>query len=152
MEARYKSLAGMDASPWIEHFTKTAGKTDILSSRPRAIVVETKSKSRDSHGKAVKNNDNLPLTIVSPVGQSTEMAQADLNMEVDKSRIDRQAASLASTTTQRSQHTASKVAATKHSQRGKKRKSTTRPNAAAGTTGKKSKSGKSLARIRDIFS
>jgi len=146
MEARYKSLAGMDAAPWIEHFKKTAGNTDILSSRPRAVVVETKSKSRDSQSRGVKVNDNLPLTIVSPVGQSTEMAQADLNMEVDKSRIDSRAASLANTTQQRSQQTASKVTTAKHSQRGKKRKST------ASTTAKKSKSGKSLARIRDIFS
>jgi len=146
MEARYKSLAGMDAAPWIEHFTKTAGNTDILSARPRAIVLETKSKSRDDHGKAVKPNDNLPITIVSPVGQSTEMAQADLNMEVDKSRIAGQTGSLANTAQQRSQHTASKVTATKHSQKGKKRKST------AVTGSKKSKSSKSLARIRDIFS
>ena len=83
MEERYKSLAAMNAEPWIEHFKKTAGHTSILSTRPRPVVIK-KQRNGDKGSSSGKDNDSLPLTIVSPIGQSNEMAEADLRMESDK--------------------------------------------------------------------
>lgn len=156
MEGRYKSLAAMDASPWIEHFTKTAGDTQILSSKPKPVVVDKKyrgkSNSKSSSDKQASNtSDSMPLTIVSPVGQSTEMAQADLKMERDKNTDIGPPASLGGPTAVRSQGASHKSTQQSRSQsqsqaqRGRKRKLTHR------TEAKKARTGKSIARIRDIF-
>lgn len=167
MEGRYKSLAAMDASPWIAHFTKTAGDTQVLSSRPRPIVVEKKYMSHGKGQQTSKDADNMPLTIVSPVGQSTEMAQADLNMEWDKNKNQTVPPSLGGPTAIRSQPTALTTATTSRKQRGRKRalhtnsQSTiqhhkkTRPAstsvAASTAKGARSINTKAVSRIRDIF-
>lgn len=154
MEGRYKSLAAMDASPWIAHFTKTAGDTEILSSKPKPVVVDKKysekDKSKGSGGKQTSGtSDSMPLTIVSPVGQSTEMAQADLNMERDKNTDIGPPASLGGPTLVRSQGASRKpstqAGSQSQAQRGRKRKLTHRTGA------NKAGTGKSIARIRDIF-
>ena len=78
MEERYKSLAAMKAEPWIEHFRKTVGDTTLWSNRPRPIVIK-RGKEGDSGGN--KNNENLPLTVVSPIEQSNDMAQAQVQTQ-----------------------------------------------------------------------
>jgi len=159
MEGRYKSLAAMDASPWIAHFTKTAGDTQVLSSRPRPIVVEKKYMTNSNGQQTSKDTDNMPLTIVSPVGQSTEMAQADLNMEWDKNKNQTVQPSLAGPTAIRSQPTS---LTTQRKQRGKKRalpinypstvqQQHKKPRATSLAKAPRSTNKKVVSRIRDIF-
>ena len=140
MEARYKSLAAMDAAPWVEHFKKTAGQTSILSHRPRAVVIKKQrsdggsgSSSSSSSSNSGKVNASLPLTIVSPVGQSNEMARADLNMESDK-----RAGGSSSDSVARS--------STSWPQRGKKRKQHLQTNTPSSDRKKKT------TKLKDIFS
>ena len=142
MEARYKSLAAMDAAPWVEHFKKTAGQTSILSHRPRAVVIKkqrsdggsgSSSSSSSSSSNSGKVNASLPLTIVSPVGQSNEMARADLNMESDK-----RAGGSSSDSVARS--------STSWPQRGKKRKQHLQTNMPSNDRKKKT------TKLKDIFS
>ena len=139
MEARYKSLAAMDAAPWVEHFKKTAGQTSILSHRPRAVVIKKQrsdggsGSSSSSSSNSGKVNASLPLTIVSPVGQSNEMARADLNMESDK-----RAGGSSSDSVARS--------STSWPQRGKKRKQHLQTNTPSSDRKKKT------TKLKDIFS
>lgn len=145
MEVRYRSLAAMDPAPWIEHFTKTAGETDILSSRPQPVVLKKKDKKHtsDSRHMMPQGNVTAPLAIVSPVGQSTEMAQADLNMEKDNSMLQELPASLAGSGALRAEHTAAPP--------GKKRKAAPRSRT-AGSAKRSAKTRKTTSRLRDIFS
>ena len=79
MEERYKSLTAMKAEPWIKHFQKTAGCTSLWTSRPKAVVIKRgKTEGGSGHG-------NFPLTVVSPIEQSNEMAKAELTSKSDKS-------------------------------------------------------------------
>lgn len=142
MEVRYKSLAAMDPAPWIEHFKKTAGETKILSSRPSPVLLSKKQKGKSSGGMEAQGNDTLPLTIVSPVGQSIEMAKADLNMEKDNSMLHDMQPSLGPPGQQRSQHSTAA--------RGKKRKAG--PRTSSAQTTKRSKNTKAISKLRDIFS
>ena len=130
MEVRYKSLAAMEAGPWIEHFKKTAGDTSILTTRPRPVVIK-RSRNSENTGRLI--NDSLPLTIVSPVGLSNEMAAADLNMEMDKRTAGGSTASVGGSNR-------SGV------QRARKRKQS-HPASASNTDRKKK-----IAKIKDIFS
>ena len=136
MEARYKSLAAMDPSPWIEHFKKTAGTTAILSTRPLPVVIE-KRRLTDVNGSKV--NESLPLTIVSPVGQSNEMAEADLRMENDKRSAEPSLASVVKTNTASAQVS---------------RKRKQRPSTGTGkaTVSDKKNKKKKLTKTKDIFS
>jgi hypothetical protein len=90
MEERYKSLTAMKAEPWIAHFQKTVGRTRPWSNKPRAIVIESsenrsrKGTGSDDEDGSKKNHENLPLTVVSPIEQSNEMAQAELVAKSDK--------------------------------------------------------------------
>ena len=139
MEERYKSLAAMNADPWIEHFKKTAGDTSVLSTRPRPVVIQKPRNTGSGSGSdSGKDNDSLPLTIVSPVGQSNEMAEADLRMENDKRSIgssERSVSGKATSTTQ------------PQSQRGRavKRKQT-KPKSSNDSKKKK------ITKLKDIFS
>ena len=136
MEARYKSLAAMDAAPWIEHFKKTAGHTSILSSQPRPVVIKKPRSSSDAHGE--KANVSLPLTIVSPVGQSNEMAEADLRMESDKRVGAGSAGSVGSS-------------ATSGTQRSRKRKQPPHTPQSRVTSGAPKNKKAKITRIKDIF-
>lgn len=150
MEVRYRSLAAMDPAPWIEHFTKTAGETDILSSRPQPVVLKKKDKKNtgDSRHMLPQGNGTLPLTIVSPVGQSSQMAQADLNMEKDNSMLQQMPASLVGSGALRAEHTA---APPQPPLQGKKRKATPRSSTVRSVK-RPTKSKKTTSRLRDIFS
>lgn len=140
MEARYKSLAAMDPLPWIEHFKKTAGATTMLSTRPLPVVIE-KRRVTDVNGSKV--NESLPLTIVSPVGQSNEMAEADLRMENDKRSAEPPRTSVVKT------NTASAQVSRKRKQRPSASTST---GTGKVTVGDKKNKKKKLTKTKDIFS
>ena len=82
MEERYKSLIAMNAEPWIDHFQKTAGHTSLWTSKPMAIVIKPSNKNKNTEDTGA--GENLPLTVVSPVEQSNEMAQAELASNSNK--------------------------------------------------------------------
>jgi hypothetical protein len=130
----------MDPLPWIEHFKKTAGATTMLSTRPLPVVIE-KRRLTDVNGSKV--NESLPLTIVSPVGQSNEMAEADLRMENDKRSAEPPRASVVKT------NTASAQVSRKRKQRPSASTSTGTGKA---TVGDKKNKKKKLTKTKDIFS
>ena len=129
MEERYKSLVAMKAEPWIDHFQKTAGHTSVWSKKPQPIVIKQgKNKNTSAaSGDDKKNQENLPLTVVSPIEQSNEMAQAELAGKNDKSSF--------------SEHSNSVNSQRKSTTQRVKRKK----------TGPKSAPNKKIARIKDIF-
>jgi len=152
MDRRYKSLAAMDAEPWIAHFTKTAGMTSILSSRPKPVVIEKLSKGHSSGDRAASANEALPLTIVSPVGQSTEMAQADLGIDGgDKSLLMNHKSSLAAYSTGRAEQPRKRSQLSSKTQSARKRKLSLKRQEPIHTA-KKHMSKKQLTKVRDIFS
>ena len=76
MEERYKSLAAMKPEPWIAHFKKTVGQPTLWSAKPHPVVIAQTKKSNESGSDA---EPNMPLTVVSPIEQYSEMAEADMN-------------------------------------------------------------------------
>ena len=82
MEERYKSLIAMNAEPWIDHFRKKAGHTSLWTSKPMAIVIKPSNKNKNTEDTGA--GENLPLTVVSPVEQSNEIAQAELASKSNK--------------------------------------------------------------------
>lgn len=151
MDSRYKSLAAMDAGPWIAHFTKTAGMTSILSSRPKPVVLEKQSKGHSSGDRAASANEQLPLTIVSPVGQSTEMAQANLDTDgADKSLLMNSKSSLGAYSTGRPQQSRKRPQLSSKTQSARKRKLNLKRQEPIQSV-KKHMSKKQLNKVRDIF-
>jgi hypothetical protein len=73
MEEGYRSVNAMKPEPWIEHFRSTVGKSSTWSEKPRPIFL--KQNRKNSGGDSARN---LPLTVVSPIEQSTAMATAEL--------------------------------------------------------------------------
>lgn len=79
MDAEYKSLAAIKNDSWIEHFKQTVGKPYIWGGEQELVLL--KNKSGTPHHTTSKD---LPLEVVSPVEQFTNMARAEVSKSAPK--------------------------------------------------------------------
>jgi len=68
----------MKSEPWIEHFKKTVGQPTVWGTPPRPVVISAPDKKKPPGGQD-SARANMPLTVVSPMEQYNEMAEAELN-------------------------------------------------------------------------
>ena len=87
MEERYKSLAAMKSEPWIDHFKKTVGQPTLWSTTPKPVVIVQSKKSNSLRNDTTSDTEsNMPLTVVSPIEQYSEMAEADINETTQRAK------------------------------------------------------------------
>jgi len=80
MEERYKSLAAMKSEPWIAHFKKTVGQPSLWGPASRPVVIRpTKKNSPGESAASGGGKVNMPLNVVSPIEQYSEMAEAEMH-------------------------------------------------------------------------
>lgn len=140
MDAEYKSLAAMKNDSWIEHFKQTVGKPYIWGGDSELVVL--KNKSGAPHQTTSKD---LPLEVVSPVEQYTNMAKA----EVSKSTPKYTPSSVGpKSSAGKGKKRKRKAPATKPGRKHKKKKSSPSTSSSGGKRGKNSKKRKKSG---DIF-
>ena len=76
MEDKYRSLAVMKAAPWITHFKNSVGKSSSWTSGNRVIVIKG-----NKVGSGPEAKQNMPLNVVSPVEQYSQMAKAEMSAD-----------------------------------------------------------------------
>lgn len=80
MEERYKSLASVRPEAWISHFRSTVGKPTKWNEGPKLRLVKPNSPSSGGGGgSGGRASSDLPLNVVSPIEQYSEMAQATVS-------------------------------------------------------------------------
>ena len=75
MDERYKSLATLKPDAWVKHFRDTVGKPSTWDDQSRLVLIKH---SKGDGGTKTASAD-LPLNVVSPVEQYTNMAQAEID-------------------------------------------------------------------------
>jgi len=79
----------MKAEPWIAHFKKTVGQPSLWGCTPKPVVITPAKKSNTATSGAAAN---MALTVVSPMEQVNEMAEAEMktgHLQQDTSLGDR---------------------------------------------------------------
>lgn len=132
MEDKYRSLAVMKAAPWISHFKNSVGKPSNWSLGNRVIVIKG---SKVGSGPEAKQN--MPLNVVSPVEQYSQMAKAEMSASATDNKKTCQNPGSAFSSGPRKK---------KQSRGGTKRKTTTAQNKRSANTSK------GIKKTKDIFS